>query len=257
MRVHLEIALLVACCLGQPTLAQGNQTHTPPAKSSLDLPISPVRFGDKLAVEKEPEIPVPDDDSGEDPKDTPPPIFYGEELVSETDTIYYVIDASGSMSNDFQVMIDADGNLTVACRFDRAVAELARSISGLSENFEFNIIAYSCSTNMWRPSMQEATVSNKTAAITWARGISPGGSTGTGPAVALALNERENMMVVLLTDGSPNCGAVGYEGHRLMIRGANAQGAAVNVFGISAIGPYRAFCQGVASDNGGQYFDVP
>jgi hypothetical protein len=42
-----------------------------------------------------------------------------------------------------------------------------------------------------------------------------------------------------------------------MIRDANTQGASVNVFGIAASGSYRAFCQGVASDNGGQYFDVP
>ena len=45
--------------------------------------------------------------------------------------------------------------------------------------------------------------------------------------------------------------------HRSMIRGNNSQGATVNVFGIAASGSYRAFCQGVARDNGGAYVDVP
>ena len=65
------------------------------------------------------------------------------------------------------------------------------------------------------------------------------------------------MSVVLLTDGSPNCGASGMTGHRSMIANANTQGATVNVFGIAATGRYRGFCQGVASDSGGSYFDVP
>jgi len=47
------------------------------------------------------------------------------------------------------------------------------------------------------------------------------------------------------------------DGHRAMIRRNNTQGATINVFGISASGSYRAFCQAVASDSGGSYFDVP
>ena len=31
----------------------------------------------------------------------------------------------------------------------------------------------------------------------------------------------------------------------------------LNVFGIAASGEYRAFCQGVATDSGGGYYDVP
>ena len=53
------------------------------------------------------------------------------------------------------------------------------------------------------------------------------------------------------------CGANGASGHRSMIRNANSQGATINVFGIAASGSYRAFCQGVAADSGGAYFDVP
>jgi uncharacterized protein YbbK (DUF523 family) len=88
-------------------------------------------------------------------------------------------------------------------------------------------------------------------------GLRAGGASGTGPATSLALMARENRAVVLLTDGSPNCGATDIEGHRRMIRSNNTQGATINVFGIAASGTYRQFCQAVASDSGGSYFDVP
>ena len=142
-------------------------------------------------------------------------------------------------------------------RIDRAKAELIRSIQGLSENFKFNIIAYDCGTRQWQGSMQEANDANKSAATGWVAGHRPTGATGTGPAAASALGDKDNMAVVLLTDGAPNCGASGSSGHRRMIANANTQGATVNVFGIAASGSYRSFCQGVASDNGGSYVDVP
>lgn len=56
-----------------------------------DLPVKPVRLGD-------PEIPIqPDGDDGDDPRDTPPPTIYGEEIPTENDTLIYVLDVSGSM----------------------------------------------------------------------------------------------------------------------------------------------------------------
>lgn len=105
--------------------------------------------------------------------------------------------------------------------------------------------------------MVEATPANKQDGLGWVMGLQPTGATGTGPATAAALGDKSNKLVVLLTDGAPNCGANSDSGHRSMIRSANTQRAKVNVFGIAAYGSYRAFCQGVASDNGGSYFDVP
>ena len=64
-------------------------------------------------------------------------------------------------------------------------------------------------------------------------------------------------MLVLLTDGSPNCGATLISGHRTMSQAASVQGATISVFGIAASGPCRAFCQSVAGDRGGSCYDVP
>jgi hypothetical protein len=238
----LVIALLLLIC--SPVMAQGE----------LDLPIPPVDIhSDKRAPGNGEE----DGDRGDDPKDTPPPVMYGEELESVNDTIIYVMDISCSMDWGKGPYVGHDGQISTGTRMKRAKTELQKSIMALSENFYFNVIAYDCGVLQWQPEMMEANLTNKTSAVNWAHVLTPRGATGTGPATAKALWEKENMMVVLLTDGEPNCGANGTDGHRRMISTANTQGATINVFGIAAQGKYRAFCQAVASDSGGSYYDVP
>ncbi|MGE0706640.1 MAG: hypothetical protein AB7N76_05490 [Planctomycetota bacterium] len=221
-------------------------------QSTLDLPMAPPK-----APVVPPRPMVPEEDEGEDPRDTPAPTIYGEEISSENDTIYYVLDISASMSIGRSAYTTPDAQVSQGSRMDRAKAELTRSIRGLSDNFKFNIVAFDCATETWQSSMQQATDGAKNAAIAWVGALQPRGATGTGPATALALAEKSNMAVVLLTDGAPNCGASGLDGHRVMISTANSQGATINVFGIEASGTYRAFCMGVAADSGGSYFDVP
>jgi hypothetical protein len=227
---------------------------TAASAQSLDLPIPPIRFGDQI-----PDYgPKPSDDtSDDDPRDTPPPTIYGEEIDTETDTIVYVLDVSCSMGWDSQSYTTLDGSVSKGPRIDRAKAELARSISGLSDNFKFNIIAYDCTIRQWKRSMVEASDGNKQSAIAWTAALNPAGATATGPGTALALDDKDNKSIVLLTDGVPNCGANGPAGHRSMIANANSQGASISVFGIAASGSYRAFCQAVAGDSGGSYFDIP
>lgn len=205
----------------------------------------------------------------DDPRDMPPPTIYGEEIVSETDTLVYVLDVSGSMGWDPLAYTTLDGVRSVGPRIDRAKTELSRSILGLAQNFSFNIVAYDCATRVWSMDLRQATDTNKSAALGWVRSLQPGGTTGTGPAVAVGLSvDRGNAAVVLLTDGCPNCGVpestpTNFEGpdvseaHRRVIRTANTQGAKISVFGIAATGMYRSFCQNVAADSGGSYFDVP
>jgi len=224
----------------------------------MDLPVSPVKIGNSIGENSQPPEPEPDDDDdGKDPRDTPPPVIYGEEIDAENDTIIYIIDRSCSMAWDIQVLVSEDGSLSIGNRMERAKAELTRSIMALSDNFKFNVLSYDCGMSQFSNQMVEATASNKQAARAWINGLQPGGATGTGPATSVALALKDNKTVVLLTDGAPNCGAPTMDGHRAMIRRNNTQGATINVFGISASGSYRAFCQGVAADSGGSYFDVP
>jgi hypothetical protein len=240
--------------------------------TDLDLPFQkPVYVAPQTPPQPTPPVnPTPDPGDTDDPRDEPPPVIYGEEIDSETDTIFYVIDISGSMDWDNQSFTDIDGNRRSGTRMERAKTELIRSIMGLSRNFKFNMIAFDCGTRRWSPQMKQADDGNKAAGIAWVRSLQPTGATGTGPAVAMALStDRDNKSVVLLTDGEPNCGVPEYDddwyynesnvmnGHRRMIRNANTQHATINVFGIAASGDYRRFCVNVASDAGGSYFDVP
>ena len=227
-----------------------------PVATDLDLPLEkPVFTGDPNDLNPPPVTP-PDTP---DPRDEPPPTIYGEEITTEGSTIFYVLDISGSMGWDSRSYTDLEGRTRNGNRLERAKIELIRSISALSRNFSFNVIAFDCGTRQWQRSMQEATDGNKQSASAWVRALQPVGATGTGPAVCLALGARDNKAVVLLTDGAPCCGSSPetMDGHRRMIRTANRQGATINVFGIAASGSYRSFCQNIAGDSGGSYFDVP
>ena len=205
------------------------------------------------------------------PRDTPPPVLYGEEIVAENDTLIYVIDRSGSMAWDNLAFIGLDGQARTGCRMDRAKVEISRSIMGLSANFKFNIVAYDCMLYLWRNGLSPADDMAKQAALGWVNMLIPQGATATGPAVSLALGDRTNHTIALITDGAPNCGVPAYQPfytsgwfdenaaigqHRQMISSNNAQGARINVFGIAASGSYRNFCQVVAADSGGSYTDV-
>jgi Mg-chelatase subunit ChlD len=202
----------------------------------LDLPVIDPK--ERPAMVPAPSPPPPEGD----PRDEPGPVFFGEEIESENNTIIYVIDCSGSMGRD---------------RLTKAKTELKRSIEGLPANFSFNIISYHCYMIRFWPNLQRATDSNKEIAKKGVDGLGASGGTATGPATAMALDDKQVMSVVLLTDGGPNCGAQNKEGHRRMINNANSQRATISVFGISASGDYRAFCQQVASDSGGAYIDLP
>ena len=222
--------------------------------SELDLPV------DRPAPKK-PEPPKPPEQIDEEK----PPTIYGTEIKSENKTIIYVIDISGSMGMDLQSYQGADGVVKKGDRLDRAKTELTKSIDSLPSSFKFTILAYDCDVYYWSSEFVEATTANKTKANTWVMDLKPLGSTGTGLAVGTALMiNRQNLLVILLTDGDPNCNSITMSGnvppevHRKDIARANIQGAIINVFGIAcrAGSAMEAFCQVVAQDNHGFYISI-
>lgn len=253
----ISTALAIVLLSSGAVLAQGTQgggssggTAAPnTAKSNLDLPMTKPQ-GEITT----PQLPPPPEEP--EPEEEPP-TFHGEPIPSENSTIFYVIDESCSMGWDNRSYVDDEGNTRSGNRMARAKSELRKSVRALPRSFKFNIIAYGCSIKRHRGAMVEATPNNKNAAVGWINGLNPNDGTMTGPATAAALADKNNMSVVLLTDGSPNCGASGTSGHRNVINAANTQNAVITVFGIGATGSLRSFCQQVASDNGGTYVDVP
>jgi len=222
-------------------------------------------FADDLDLPITRRVAAPLDPPDVPPVDVPPvepPVFYNVEIPNCT-SLFYVIDKSGSMWNDTLPTVDLDGTVRNMNKMDRAKREVKRSVQGLDDRVQFNISDYNCGVRAWRPHLEYATPDNKRDACRWVDSISPDGGTGTGPAVSYALlQEPENYNVVLLTDGDPNCGVdttgpdPKWVRHQRMINLANRQRARIYVFGISASGDYRIFCQGVAADSNGTYTDV-
>jgi len=202
----------------------------------LDLPVHPSNY---VGLIPQP-CPLPPDD--DDPRDETPPVFFGEEIEIDDGVLIYVLDYSCSME--------------VEQREEKVEAEFVRSVTGLPPSIRFGVITYSCIILEWP--VAQATPDAKARAIQFVRGCYPNSGTATGPSVVRGFRlDPACQRVVLLTDGEPNCGAVGLAGHRAMIRNANLQGAVIDVFGIAASGTWRGFCQDVAKDSGGSYTDVP
>jgi Mg-chelatase subunit ChlD len=256
------LTLLCSTSYGQ-SIVPINSTHwlhKARSAKALDLPVAPPKLGGAPWYDlKDPTPePAPEDD---DPRDTPPPVFFGEEIDSASDSVVIVIDDSGSMRGS---------------RAAKAVVEAARFIQSLSKDYRFTVVKFNCGSNAWRNECVEATRRNKTSARNWLSGIRGRGGTGTGPAVERALQmDKSNLHILLLTDGAPGCASasfktknrfgrityqrfyMGLEEHSRMIREANTQGAKIDVFGIMAYGDYRSWCQSVAGESGGSYIDVP
>jgi secreted protein with Ig-like and vWFA domain len=211
------------------------QDHQP----ALDLPERPENY---VRLPAPPPAPVPAPPAAPPPEE-PAPIFYGEEIESPNATIVYVLDVSGSM-------LKHD-------RIKKAQTEATRSIAGLPESFRFNVVTFSCTTKRLWPSLRRADHAAKAEASAFVRSLVPYGATATGPGTALALSDKQVQAVALLTDGIPSCGGLGVDGHRALINTANSQRAVINVFGVAASSSFRDFLRNVASDGGGNYYDVP
>lgn len=188
-----------------------------------------------------------------DPRDIPPPIFFGEEIKMESDTLVYVVDRSGSMQA--WSMRNRENRLLLAKQ------ETNGSIEHLAQSIKFNIIFFDCSLRTWQPEPVPATYENKQAAMAWVNGQELGGGTGTAPAIVAALLFKPGV-IILLTDGGPNCPVQSSGGqpawneeHLRIIRTENTEGAPIHVFGIDAYWIFRDFCRAVASQSGGNYYE--
>lgn len=252
IRTVLALGVFLGLVLAAP--AAPVQAGDPPKQNrDMDLPIAPV-----LAIGEDPHTEeVPEEEDG--------PTFYDEEIPTDSESVIYVIDRSSSMSLPVGPFTGIDGQtVTGGTRMDQAKTELKRSVASLPESFTFNMINYSHCVVLWRGSRMQATPENKAAAFAWIDSITPWGWTNTGGAVVRGLNDKENLAIVLLSDGVPNfldCAQtyVGdYETHRRVIREANTQNATIDCFGIGLAGnpDARSFMQAVAQDNNGTYREI-
>lgn len=251
-----------------------------------DLPVQPPEFK-RPEANKGPGVPGPLEEpepEGEDPRDAPAPVFFGEE-IDGTDTIVYVLDRSGSMiagTTGYSVrhvqspsgatrMVEwalpgqqdwSRGGWTGCSRWERGQIETIKSVEGLAANLKFDVVTFDCVKYWAFGKAVEASAANKAKARAWILGQQAGGGTDTGYATALALGYADVDAVVLLTDGVPECMDGGTNDevrarHRRVIVTANRRRVPVHVFGIGIPNGYvRSFCTSLANENQGTYTEV-
>jgi hypothetical protein len=241
------LAAGVVPLLAAITLALGPAV-TPVVASDFDLPIS---------------THVKSDDADPGPAEEDEPTFYDESLPDESDSVVFVVDRSASMSLPVEPFVGLDGNVIQnATRLDYVKTELKRSISALPSHYSFNIVIYDECVDRWQGVRQMATDTNKARANAWIDEIVPWGWTNTGGAASLALNDNENQVVLVLSDGAPNfldCAqstVADFETHRRVIRAANNQSAVIHTFGIGLDPETRTFLAEVARENGGTFREI-
>lgn len=182
--------------------------------------------------------------------------IFGQEIFLPSNSVVYVVKRSGAMAYPGGTWVDRFGNTVSGTRWDRGVDGVLASLGGLSTAIDFNIVTYACDRDKLSPAMVPATAANKADAEAWLAGHFPWGGSGDGPGGAEALNERQNLTVMLYSNGQPNCGASGTLGHTSMIVSNNLQGANVHTFGIADSGIFQQFLMEIASQTGGTYTQV-
>jgi len=256
MQSRLIVASLLTIFCLLPTLAQDGV-------ESLDLPVvaPEYRSPEDRAVQPIPDVNPPEQPVVVDPTDDDIPVlFYGHEITSEETTLIYVLDFSESMgyyTTGFIIIQDSPTSTHTIPIFysDRLKEEFAASVSALSANMRFNVIAFNCNVVQWASSLVQATDSAKAESIAWVTSRRAEGGTATSAAVVAALQDPEVEMVVLLTDGMPTCPTYVWEDHREAIRRSNLRHIPIHCFGLGngASGP---FLNTVAADSGGICVEV-
>lgn len=265
-------------CHGDPVASQGKISPSPPTRSggrrgwviafavvimilipclsafANDLPEMDLPIDYKHVLEEMNKIPEEEEEPLDPEEESDPPHLFGDDFPS-TRSVTFVIDKSGSMGSRISSFVEQDGTVHFnISRFEMCKLELLSAIRALSSNFEFNVIAYSCSSYpalFQKPrKVTEKTIAQAEA---WVETLNTTGSTGTAQAVlkAIALGERD--MVILLSDGAPNCSLSSSQHIDAITTGRKEARVSTIGIGVQSGGRTEMFLQKVAANCQGSY----
>jgi hypothetical protein len=196
---------------------------------------------DGTGVKRPLDLPSGGKGDDEDEEDAPETItFYGGEY--EGDGFFWCVDHSCSMSTNNLI-----GQLK---------AEMTESISQLSDESEFSIVAFSSGYTYWSPIPREANAGNRSSAIAFVQSLSPDGMTCLAPAGVYTISisnmsNQEHKQILVLSDGEPNC--PGAAETLSAMTAANWQHTPINTIYIASDAGGIAFMQQLAAMNGGTF----
>jgi hypothetical protein len=200
-----------------------------------------VAQSDGTGVKRPLDLPSGGKGDDEDEEDAPETIsFYGGEY--EGDGFFWCLDRSCSM--DW-------GNL-----IGQLKAEMTESISQLSDESEFSIVAFSSGYTFWSPIPREANAGNRSSAIAFVQSLSADGGTCLAPAGVYTITisnmcNQEHKQILVLSDGEPNC--PGPPETLAAMTSANWQHTPINTIYIASDAGGTAFMQQLAAMNGGTF----
>jgi len=200
-----------------------------------------VAQSDGTSVKRPLDLPSGGKGDDEDEEDAPETIsFYGGEY--EGDGFFWCLDRSCSM--DW-------GNL-----IGQLKSEMTESISQLSEESEFSIVAFSSGYTYWSPNPKEANAGNKASATAYVLSLSPDGGTCLAPAGVYTISisnmcSKEHKQILVLSDGEPNC--PGPAETLSAMTSANWQHTPINTIYIASDTGGTAFMQQLAAMNSGTF----
>ena len=213
--------------------------------------------------------------------------FHG--VATPSQRLLFVIDISGSMEEDV-VDVDrfADGDYPSMKRIDIVKTELARTVEGLADYVEFNILAFATKLKPWKKSLVRANVLNKSSAATWIERLDAiggrsgeelyraglrgaanleGGKTNTYAALMNALGvdedgkatddyETELDTIFFLSDGRPSVGRFTDPEDilREVIEANTLRKIVIHTIGIGDF--QEGFLERLATANGGVFVDL-
>ena len=193
---------------------------------------------------------------------------YYFDIPQDGKSIFYVIDASGSMKEPVKLKTrTTTGDTVKVSRLAACKKELISAIQKLNKEQRFNILWYSDRVTPWEESMQDAEPRAIENAVEWIRKLGPNGSTNifgalqktfefTGRGARDKYYDVDFDTVFLLTDGTPTLPSGQVDSTEKIItavRGWNAlKRVTVHCIGIGK-GINAAFLKTLASENNGEF----
>ncbi len=207
--------------------------------------------------------------------------LFGLELTGKN--IIFILDVSGSMVSTDPLTPEQIEKLRRATgvaganeaeeklfeerrRIVRAKKELKTVLMGLSDDRNFNVIAYSTEVQKWKGVLVPGEKKNREAGVAFVEGLEAEGITVTDWALREALADPKVDTVYLITDGAPT--HIGAQGRDLppdaralmeqILMGTQAMNhfRGVRIFTLGFEGAEEGFLEKLSEENGGRYVRI-